>query len=584
MEFRQQFNFPDLFDGFASAWQKSIQNYLNNFSGYQNDLRDITTAYFHLFGKLAVNPGHLLKAHSLQLDLAMKQQELVKELYLSNEELPEISDKHEKRFAAPEWKSHPYFEFISRNHLLLEEFWAQLINVAELESRHQRKVGFYTKQFLDAMAPSNFLHTNPEALNQAIQTGGQSLWKGFTNLVSDIERGSITQTDSSAFEVGKNLAITKGYVIYENDLMQLIRYDPLVKNVHAIPLLMVPPWINKFYILDLRPENSFVKYLLEQGIQVFIISWKNPPESTNSFSFDDYVCKGAIKGIEVVAAASGSEKVNALGYCLGGTLMSVASSVLAMNKKENPVNSLTLLAAMIDFSDIGPMGDVIDSALVKKMQRGELLEDGVMPGKTMEMAFNLIRAKDLIWYYVINNYLKGKTPQPFDVLYWTNDNTNLPAAMYVFYLSQMVFENKLSRRNALRICDTPIDIGNIDFPVFAIGFSEDYISPAHTVFTGTELVSGESEFILGGSGHVIGVINPPAKNKYGYYINGEKGKGFEHWKNSAEYNEGSWWPAWISRLKELSGKKIDVSDLKINKKYKPIEPAPGRYVFEKHKH
>ncbi|HWY13451.1 MAG TPA: class I poly(R)-hydroxyalkanoic acid synthase, partial [Bacteroidia bacterium] len=319
---------------------------------------------------------------------------------------------------------------------------------------------------------------------------------------------------------------------------------------------------------------------VDQGLMVYVISWKNPMPGMGHLSFEDYVEKGALKAIEITKEISQAEKINVLGYCLGGTLLSIAGSILAA-KKIDIINSITFLASMVDFSDIGPMGDVINEALVTKLEHGELLKDDVMHGHDMERAFNLIRVKDMIWYYAINNYLKGETPPSVDVIYWTNDNTNLPAGMYVYYMRKMILENKLSRKNALRIVDTPIDIGKIEAPVFVIGMKEDYISPPATAFTTTELVSGPVEFILGGSGHVMGVANPPSKNKYGYYLNGKLGYGFDKWQNTASYKEGSWWIPFSEKLKKISGKQIPASKYTGNNKYKPIENAPGKYVKEK---
>lgn len=332
--------------------------------------------------------------------------------------------------------------------------------------------------------------------------------------------------------------------------------------------------------MDLQEDNSLVKFLTAQNIEVYIISWRNPQPGLASLSFDDYVEKGALKAIEVVCSFSKTKKTNALGYCLGGTLLSIASSIISLNKKECSINTATFLGTMIDFSDIGPMGDVIDIALVKKLEREELNHQGILHGHDMERAFNLIRAKDLIWRYVIDNYLKGTSPAPFDIMYWTNDNANLPSKMYIYYMRNMILSNKLSRKNALRICNTKIDIGRIEFPVFVVGMQDDYISPAKTCFITTELVSGPVKFILAGSGHVIGAINPPWKNKYGYYLDGETGYGFEEWQKTAKFHEGSWWSPWSKKLKENSGKEIRVKE-KNEAAFENIEPAPGRYVLEK---
>jgi polyhydroxyalkanoate synthase len=322
-----------------------------------------------------------------------------------------------------------------------------------------------------------------------------------------------------------------------------------------------------------------VKFLVDQGIQVFIISWKNPGPGMGHLSFSDYIQKGAMDALRVTGDITASEKVNALGYCVGGTLLGITGSVLAAQDNDI-INTNTFIASMIDFGNIGPMGAVIDKALIRKLKRGEILKHGVLRGEDMERAFNLLRPNDLVWNYAVNNYLKGEEPKPFDVLYWTNDNTNLPANMYIYYLKHMIMANKLSRKNFLRICDTSIDIGRIKVPTFVVGFKEDYISPASTAFRTTELVSGPVEFIYGESGHVMGVINPPSKKKYGHFVNGILGKGFSEWKKTAEFRPESWWITWIDKLIDHSGEKIIAAKNLGNKKYPVIEPAPGSYVFE----
>lgn len=580
----QEFNILEAIKGVGKSNLKIVHNYLNNISGYHHDVRDISQTFSDLYSKVLVNPREMIKIYDFYLDFLTKQQQAWHRIFIDNQSSPPIENqKSDKRFLSDEWRKTPFFNFIEQSYLLTEKFAQQMVDEAELDDKNRRKLDFYVGQYMDALSPANFLLTNPEALKLAVETKGGSLWNGFTNLVKDIEKGRISQTDESAFEVGKNIAATPGMVVYENELIQLIQYTPITKNVYEIPLLLVPPWINKYYILDLQQKNSFVKFLIEKGITVFVISWRNPQPNTElgNTTFDTYVEKGALKAIETVQAITNAKKVNTLGYCLGGTLLSIACSILASKKKENPVNSATFLASMIDFSYIGPMGDVIDGALMRKLERGELLKNGVLQGQDMEHAFNLIRANDLIWNYAVNNYLKGIMPTAFDVINWTNDNTNLPSCMYLFYLKHIIVENKLSRKNALRICDTPIDIGKIDFPVYVIGFKEDYISPAQTCFTTTKLVSGSVEFILGGSGHVIGVINPPSKNKYGYYTDGKMGYEFEDWLNTAQFHEGSWWTHWSEKLIKNSGKEIPASAKLGNQTYKAIEPAPGRYVKEK---
>ncbi len=590
-------NMEELIESITKASKKIISNHFDNKSGTEHDNRDIMHTFNEFTTKLMAEPKEMEKVQELYKGFFSSQQELWKRISerqsKPGEYMPVIKPASgDKRFKAPEWDEAPYyFDFVKQNYLLVSQLMKQIIETSEIDEKTKNKLSFYSNQYMDAFSPSNFIATNPEVLKLAQETNGQSLVDGFKNLMDDIDKGKITQTDMSAFEVGRNLAITPGSVIYENELMQLIQYTPTTKTVGEIPLVIIPPWINKYYILDLRPENSFAKFVVDQGISTFIISWKNPSSAMAETTFDDYVEKAALKAIEIAQAVSKSKKVNTIGYCLGGTLLGTTLAILAAktnNSKvngtvveENPVNSATFLAAMIDFSDVGPMGDVIDNALIKKMERGELLEKGLMYGHDMEKAFNLIRANDLVWSFVVNNYLKGKTPTPFDAFFWTNDNTNLPGKMYLYYLKNMVFENKLSRKNALRICNTPIDIGKIDIPVYVIAMQDDHISPPHTNFTTTELVSGPVEFILGGSGHVMGVANPPSKNKYGYHIGGKLNEGFDAWKETAKFQEGSWWTAWTASIIKKSGKQIPAVKSLGNTKFKVIEPAPGRYVKEK---
>ena len=587
MEVAEKFSIDKLLHNILKANKKVSENYVENFAGYHRDAHDIALTYCYFFTKLLAEPNEIIKVQSYYLDFLQKQQNLWKGIVTNceNRQRDELApfrllEKGDKRFLAPQWNKNIYFEFIKLNYLLIEKLILKVVDEVEIGEPIRKKLDFYTQQYINLFSPTNFLFTNPEILELTKETKGENLWRGFNNLIKDIEKGRISQTDESAFKVGKNLAITNGSVIYENELIQLIQYTPSTKNVYEIPLLIIPPWINKYYILDLQPENSFVKFMVDQGFSVFIISWKNPPPKMGYFTFDDYVNKGALASIDVVQNISGAKKINVLGYCLGGTLLSIACSILAVQKKD-VINSVTFLASMIDFSDIGPMGDVINEALVTKLEKGELLKDDVMHGHDMERAFNLIRSKDLVWNYAINNYLKGVEPAAFDVIYWTNDNTNLPAKMYIYYMKEMIFKNRLSRKNALRISDTPIDIGKIKAPVYVIAMKEDYISPPQTAFTITELVDGPVEFILGGSGHVMGVANPPSKSKYGYYLDGKLGYGYDVWKKTAHFNEGSWWMTWSGKLIKKSGKQILSLKTIGNKKYKEIEPAPGSYVKEK---
>jgi polyhydroxyalkanoate synthase len=583
MDTKQTNDLQQMNELIAAAGKKMMEKTITDAPSSFSDNMELALQYSNLFSEIASNPGNTAKAQSLYVDFIKKQQDLWKsmlERQAGKETTPVIMPAaDDKRFKAAEWNETPYFDFIKQSYLLVSEMLGNIVESVDIDDKTKRKLSFYTKQYIDSFSPTNFLATNPEALKLAQETKGQSITDGLKNFLEDVAQGRITQTDVTAFKLGENLAITEGDVVYENELIQLIQYKPSTKTVNEIPVLVIPPWINKYYILDLKPENSYVKYIVDQGFTTFLISWKNPTKELGNLGFEDYVEKAALKAAEVMKDITKAKKVHAVGYCLGGTLLSIALSI-AYARKNVPFETATFLATMIDFSDIGPMGDIIDEALVKKIENGELKEQNLMRGKVMGSAFNLIRSNDLIWNYVANSYLKGKKPAPFDVLYWNGDNTNLPANMYGYYLRHMLFENKLSRKNALRICDTPVDIGRLELPVFVVGASEDHISPPQTTFTTTELVSGPVEYVLGGSGHVMGVVNPPFKKKYGYYKDGEMNKGFEEWKKTAKQHEGSWWTPWTAWLKKQSGKEIPAPTKAGNAKYKSIEPAPGSYVKE----
>ncbi len=579
------FNFTSFNINIMKMNERILSNYLKNYSGYHHDIRDIINTYIDYLSRLILDPIQLTQVINYWLNYYSDQiflfKRIVLELELNIDSERTLSYKNDKRFRDIEWTKYPYFSLLAESHILLEKLNNLIINQTDIDNKLRKKLRFYSLQYLSLLAPSNFLITNPTVLRLAMESNGKSLWAGFNYLVEDLERGKISQTDFSAFEVGVNLAVTPGAVVFENEIMQLIQYMPTKNTVFQIPMLIVPPWINKYYILDLQPKNSFINYLVSNGFNVFIISWRNPQPGMANIEFEDYVSKGALKAIEVTKGITGTKKVNTLGYCLGGTLLSIACSILSKNKGDNPVNSVTFLASMIDFSDIGTMGDIINSALVSKLERGELIEDGLMKGEDMETAFNLIRPNDLIWKYIVSNYLMGIKPPALDVMYWTNDNTNLPAAMYIYYMRNMILENKLSRKNKLKFNDVTIDVSEIKCPVIVIGLKDDLISPAITTFTTTKLVSGSIEFILGESGHVMGTINPPEINKYGYLIQGTLGNGFDEWVKTAKYKRGSWWQYWIERIAEHSGFRKEASQSLGSKDFKVIEAAPGKYVKEK---
>jgi polyhydroxyalkanoate synthase len=574
--------------------KKKIPEFLERMPEQFKAWNDFSMSYMDLAHKIMANPESLRKSQNSFLSYWENQLELsrrILERQKGGEYVPVIEpEPGDKRFKAEEWNEYPYgFDYIKQNYLLISQLVNEIIESAELDKKAKAKLGFFSRQYMDALSPSNFFLTNPEAIKLAQQSNGKSLVHGFENLMSDLKKGRISQTDENAFQVGQNLATTKGSVIYENELMQLIQYAPETTHVSEFPLLMIPPWINKYYILDLHADRSLAEYAIKQGHTTFMISWKNPTPDMGYLTFDDYVVKGALKAIEVSRAVTGAKKIDTLGYCLGGTLLGVTLAILRSDKptfmeaerEKNSINSVTFLATMLDFSDVGDMGAIIDEPLVTHLEN-ELKGGGVLKGEDMAKAFNTIRANELVWHYVTNNYLKGQNPPPFSVLYWTCDNTNLPARMYTFYLRHMLFENKLSKKNALKICRMPIDLSKIDIPAYVIGTIDDHIAPCRTAFTTTELLGGETEYILGDSGHIMGAINPPSqKNKYHHHVNGVQGKGFDYWEKTASKREGSWWPDWNTWLSKRGGKQIPAPAVQGNKNFPPLEAAPGRYVKER---
>lgn len=486
---------------------------------------------------------------------------------------PEPGDR---RFQGDSWSQNPVYDYIKQSYLLTSNMLMQIADSAQFEPGTQSKLKFYTRQYIDALSPTNFALTNPEVLQEAYDSNGQSLLDGMNNLLADIEKGRISMTDESAFELGKNLATTEGSVVYQNDLFQLIHYKPVTDEVYEKPTLIVPPSINKFFILDLQPHNSFVKYSVEQGQNVFLISWVNPSEEQRDLGWDDYVEDGIFKAIDETCKISGSDKLNLVSWCVGGTLVATALAIMA-NRKDNRITSSTFLTTLTDFSTPGDLGVFIDEYQVKKLE-SKVNNEGILHGRELATCFNMLRSNDLIWSYVVNNYLKGKTPPPFDILYWNSDSTNLPANMYTFYLNKMYLENKLIEPNGLTVCGEPIDLTKIKVPSFFLSTMEDHIAPWKATFKATEMFSGTVDFVLGASGHVAGVINPASRNRRHYWINGEQGKGPDHWLETAERQEGSWWPHWAEWTRRRAGKKIPAPKELGDKDHPVIEAAPGSYV------
>ena len=486
----------------------------------------------------------------------------------------------DRRFAAAEWRDNSYFDYLKQSYLLAARFLEELVEGAELEPRAKARARFAVKLWVDALCPANYAATNPDALRLALETRGESLAKGLANLIGDARKGRISQSDESAFEVGRNLALTPGDVVYENELIQLIQYAPSTPQVAARPLVMVPPCINKYYVLDLQPENSFVRYAVERGHTVFMVSWRNVGPALGHLGWDDYLEKGVFTALRAAREIAASDRVNALGFCVGGTLLGAALAVLAA-KREDIVASATFLAAMLDFRETGQIGLFVDEAGVAARE-ATIGRGGILPGSDLALVFSSVRANDLIWPYVVNNYLLGGQPAAFDLLYWNADATNLPGPMYCYYLRNTYLENKLRVPGALVNCGVPVELGRVGVPSFVLATREDHIVPWMSAYRTLGLLGGEKTFVLGASGHIAGVINPASKKRRSHWIgSGPYPDEPQQWLASAAEQPGSWWPRWSDWLATHAGGARKAPRVRGNSRYRAIEPAPGRYVKQR---
>ena len=489
-------------------------------------------------------------------------------------------DPKDKRFADPDWSQNQFFDFLKQAYLLTAQWGDRLVKDAGGVDDHTRKKAeFYVKQIANAISPSNFVLTNPELLRETLSSNGANLVRGMHMLSEDIQAGhgnlKIRQSDPSGFDVGRNLALTPGKVVFQNELMQLIQYEATTKEVLKLPLLIVPPWINKFYILDLTPEKSFIKWCVDQGITVFVVSWVNPTAKLAAKSFEEYMREGVIAALDAVEAATGEKRVNAIGYCVGGTLLSITLAYLAA-KKQNRVKSATLFAAQVDFKHAGDLMVFVDEERVKQLE-SHMKEQGYLEASRMANTFNMLRSNDLIWPYIVNNYMRGKTPLPFDILFWNSDATRMPAANHSFYLRNCYLDNKLTQ-GEMTIAGVKLDLHKVTVPVYNLATREDHIAPAKSVLTGSQFFGGPVKYVLAGSGHIAGVINPPDKPKYQYWT-GDKpsGSSVETWLKNATEHAGSWWPDWVDWLREQGAEKVPARKIGAGK-LKAIEDAPGSYV------
>jgi polyhydroxyalkanoate synthase subunit PhaC len=486
----------------------------------------------------------------------------------------------DKRFANDAWARNPVAAFSAAVYLLNARTLLGMAEAADTDAKTKARLRFAVEQWMAASAPSNFMALNAEAQQKALETKGESIARGVQNLLADLQVGRVSMTDESAFEVGHNVARTEGAVVFENELFQLIEYKPLTKQVYERPFLVVPPCINKFYILDLQPENSLIRYLVEQGHRTFVVSWRNPDASMEDKTWDDYIEDAAIKAISVVQDISGARQINALGFCVGGTILGTALAVLAA-RQEKPVASATFLTTFLDFSDTGILDVFVDEASVK-MREMMMGKKGLLKGQELASTFSFLRPNDLVWNYVVGNYLKGETPPPFDLLYWNSDATNLPGPMYSWYLRNTYLENNLVKPGKLTVCGEKLDLRKLDMPVYFYGSREDHIVPIQGAYASVKHLPGKKRFVMGASGHIAGVINPPSKNKRSYWTNDKLPDTFDGWLSGAKEHAGSWWPDWASWLKPQAGKQIPAPKTYGRAgKYKAIEPAPGRYVKAK---
>jgi polyhydroxyalkanoate synthase len=492
----------------------------------------------------------------------------------------------DRRFAAQDWVENPGAAYMAQMYLLNARTLLQLSEQVQGDAKTRQRIRFAVQQFIEASSPANFLALNPEAQRKALETKGESIAQGLQHLWNDIRQGHVSQTDETVFEVGRNVATTPGSVVFENELFQLIEYKPTTAKVFETPMLFVPPCINKYYILDLQPENSLIRYTVEQGHRLFVISWRNADESMQHLTWDDYIEEGAIRALRVVQEITGAKTLNTLGFCIGGTILATALAVLAA-RGEKPARSMTLLTSFLDFSETGVLDLFIDEASVqmREMTLGAAspTEGGLLRGNELASTFSFLRPNDLVWNYVVGNYLKGETPPPFDLLYWNSDSTNLPGPMFAWYLRHTYLENNLVKPGKLTVCGEKLDLGLLDAPAYIYASKEDHIVPWDGAYRNTQVLKGKRRFVLGASGHIAGVINPPAKKKRSHWIADVSAfpKQADAWFDQAGEHAGSWWPDWAAWLKGHGGKQIAAPKAPGHRKYKPIEPAPGRYVKQK---
>jgi polyhydroxyalkanoate synthase subunit PhaC len=571
----------------AERSQRLVQEFLSRQADGNGsiDPLNIAGAFIEMTHRLMSDPARLVQAQlSLWQDYLRLWQSTTQHFFTGAPADPVAAPAPgDRRFQDAAWSENALFDYIKQSYLLTARWMQGIVHQVEgLDTKTAQKVDFYTRQFVDAIAPSNFVLTNPEVLRTTIESGGENLLNGLKHLLDDLERGKgrlmIKMTDTTAFEVGRNIAITPGKVIFQNDLLQLLQYEPMTEKVNRRPLLIIPPWINKYYILDLRPKNSFVRWAVEQGHTVFIVSWVNPDERLAAKRFDDYMLEGPLACLDAIEQATGEREVNVIGYCLGGTLLAATLAYMAA-KEDRRFATATYLASMVDFTEAGELGVFIDEEQLVMLEE-RMRQHGYLEGSDMATTFNMLRANDLIWSFVVNNYLLGKEPFPFDLLYWNSDSTRMPAAMHSFYLRTMYQENKLVEPGGITLDGVPIDVRKIKTPSFILSTREDHIAPWKSTYAATQLYKGPVKFVLAASGHIAGVVNPPDPIKYGHYENAKLPKKPEDWLAGAKLVAGSWWPVWEKWIARHGGGKV-AARRPGDGRLTPLEDAPGSYALVK---
>jgi polyhydroxyalkanoate synthase len=541
----------------------------------------VTQAFVDLAAKMMANPMLIAEAQMRMWHDYMRLWHSSMSRFLGEQAAPVAEPpKSDTRFRSEAWTSNFLFDYIKQSYLIAaDNIQRTVAEVKDLDAQTARKVKFFTRQFVDALAPTNFLFTNPEALKLTVETGGKNLIDGLHNLLGDLERGggqlAISMTDYKAFRLGENVATAPGKVVYQNDLMQLIQYSPSTDQVWKTPLLIIPPWINKYYILDLREKNSFIRWAVAQGHTLFVISWVNPDKRLAEKGFDDYMLEGPLAAMDAIEKATGEKEINVIGYCLGGTLLACTLAWLGA-KRQKRVKSATFFTAMIDFSEPGELGVFVDETVLANLEK-KMAERGYLEGSEMASTFNLLRANDLIWSFVVNNYLLGKDPFPFDLLFWNSDSTRMPAKMHTFYLRNMYIRNALVEPGAITLAGQPIDLNNVNAPACFVSTYEDHIAPWKSTYLGAKRLPGPVKMIVGGSGHIAGVVNPPAANKYHYWTTEGLSGTAEEWLAQAERRDGSWWPEWQRWISSFAGEKV-AARVPGSGALKAIEDAPGAYA------